>query len=629
MTTAIFSGYFFVLATIVSGTFLEIDTHPAFIAGVVFVLAAAWSPGAPATALWSGRPAPVWTMRAVLLGALACLPAALGLAASWRQEFPFAGDAAFHISTHFNTALFWASPIGSAASGVDRLDPWRARGLVLFVSIAAVAAVAIWKGARAGLLAAGLLAALWAAIDSFPLQRYPGLVYFLGIPFNTVFFAVAPDEAATSPRIVAFLALPAWLFVLRPLLIGRTPDGAGVLAGLLLFWGERQIYWQSAPYLETWAICGVLLALETLHTRGARGSAAACLCIGAAACAKEQAILFLPFVWLAGRPWRPAEAGEPSRLDRLVAGFAAGLPFVFHAVLRARVPPKRNLAENGFEPSAWLDGTMVWASRIPEYFADAAYVPFGIALVGLGVALNRPAWRGGALAALAGAFTGMLVYTIDSTGPDGFSDSLAGYYRFAAPLLPALAVGAFALADRFETRKAVAALVTVMAIAQAPGAISGVRLMAAESERRTGLEDGNGTMYVPLRALLDAAERDGALARGSPVVVAAPTRFVAYHRAATNGRDLRFVDASGFECGCAADRPAAIAVYLLRNPRAAEFAGVPRVSELALAPGTRGEPGAPPAAYPACRAAFEATCRYVRTREVDGVPTGILGAGPR
>jgi hypothetical protein len=56
---------------------------------------------------------------------------------------------------------------------------------------------------------------------------------------------------------------------------------------------------------------------------------------------------------------------------------------------------------------------------------------------------------------------------------------------------------------------------------------------------------------------------------------------------------------------------------------------VPRVSELALAPGTRGEPGAPPAAYPACRAAFEATCRYVRTREVDGVPTGILGAGPR
>jgi hypothetical protein len=45
--------------------------------------------------------------------------------------------------------------------------------------------------------------------------------------------------------------------------------------------------------------------------------------------------------------------------------------------------------------------------------------------------------------------------------------------------------------------------------------------------------------------------------------------------------------------------------------------------------GTRGGPGAPPESYPACRAAFDATCRYVRTREIHGVPTGVIGAGAR
>lgn len=640
MTSTLVCGFFFLGATVVSGTLFEIDTRPlAMAAGGIFLLAAALMPGASARALWAERGTPGWSARAFVLGMIACAPASLGLAFSLGQEFPFAGDAAFHISVHVRTALFWLTPLGSDAAirpsleGVPSLaiaDLVRARGLILAASIAAIVVASRAGFARAALVLAGGGAAAWAFAEHFPFQRYPGLVYFAGVPINLAIGALAPTEAATSPRLVAYLALPVWLFVLRPWIVGRAPDARGVAAAFLLFWGERQIYWQSAPYLETWAMCGVLLALETLYDRGRQGAALACLCIGAAGCAKEQAILFLPFVWLAGLPWRQAGENAPWRSDQMLAGFAAGLPFVFHALLRESAGGARNLGREGFDAGAWLEGAIIWASRVPGYFAEAGYLPLAATIVGFGFALLRPAGRAAAFAAAGGMTAGFLLYALDSFGAGGFSDALAGYYRFVAPFLPALAVGAFALADRAGSEKVALGLAAALAIVQMPGAIAGVRLMAAESERRNGHEDGNGAIFVPLRMLLESAERDGAIDRRTVVTVASPTPFSAPHPAAARGRELRFLDASGFECGCSAERPAVIAVYVLRDPAAAvRFAGVPRVHEIPLAPGTRAAKNEPPAAYAACRAALETTCGYVRTREIDGVPTGVIGAGPR
>jgi Flp pilus assembly protein protease CpaA len=86
MTAALVCGFFFLGATLATGTLFEIDGHPAaLVAGGAFVLACLALRGANARALIAGRETPVWRARAIGLGVLACLPTALGLIVSRNQ----------------------------------------------------------------------------------------------------------------------------------------------------------------------------------------------------------------------------------------------------------------------------------------------------------------------------------------------------------------------------------------------------------------------------------------------------------------------------------------------------------------------------------------------------------------
>lgn len=561
-------------------------------------------------------------------------PATLGFVASIAQEFPFAGDSAFHISVHYRTALFWISPI---ASPVDAPGPFALPGLSVwsllktraidFFAVVAIVGLLLRLGfPRAALAVAATLAGVWAIVDSWPFQRYPGLVYFLGVPFNLAVGAVLPFETTLGPRFVSFLALPCWLFLLRPWIVGRVPDLRGTVTAIFLFWAERQIYWQSAPYLESWAICFLLLGLESVVERDRDGAAIGCLCVGLAACAKEQAILFLPFVWLAGKPWRRTAAPDWTQADWIVVGAAASLPFLFHLGLRTGAGGARNLGAGGIEIGAVVAGASDFLVGIARYYGDGFYLPLIVALIGAFAGLANAKRRGGLLACLGGSIAILFLHGLDSAGSDG---SFAGYYRFAEPLLPALALCAGVAIESLGDRRRGAIALGIWTSIHLPGAVAGVRTMAGPSELRSGFEDGNGALFVPVRNLMNSASVAGVLDRSTPIDLATPTPFIASHPAARRGYDLRFVDAIGFSCVCNAERPAAMAVYLRRNPAAGPFAGVRRVTEIPVAPGTRAEPGEIPAAFPACRASLEATCRYVAVRDVDGQPLGILGVGPR
>jgi hypothetical protein len=420
--------------------------------------------------------------RDVLLAIFGSAPAFLYLLGTWRQEFPYLGDQWLHNACAIEAYSFWW--------------PWGWLAAVIAMGII------VWHARRPGefpaaLIALGVVAAIGMAMPQ-PLSfagRYPGTLHFFSIPLRVVMRATSPLNVE---RLLNALAIPAWLLVLRPLIVRRHVDIAGLTIAALLFWQKDNVYYFTSGYLEPWAIVLLLTAAEHLVRFGEEAVWRPLLLLGVAAMVKEQLILSVPIVAAIYFPIRRARRAQ---LEHLLVSTVAATPFVLF--LRARE----------------LFKTWGVASPVPSEALGSAHfalfrerigIQFEVALPLVIIALALLLF----FAARQRAFVALLFIGLADFGVMYFAKILQPWPGYPRLNLVPLAMGAIALgyaAELIGNRSRLVALAIALATFVMNGLVLPAMIRDAfrPSSARSFIEHSDAPLFFPIREALTEAERKG------------------------------------------------------------------------------------------------------------------------
>ena len=209
-------GRFVLFAIILNGAWTQLDVigWPAYLLPVL-VLALDAGQRRPPQRLIS-RPTRSESLAPVLIAALLCGLHLLHVALTAREEFGFGGDEGYHLSATRAFAIYFMTA-----------GPYLAGVAVVFIACRRWAPSVAGAAAMCGLIGSSLL-----LTDEPLFGRYPTGFYLLSMPLNVAFEAARIPYPFTANHVVNMLSLPAWLFLLRPAIIGRWPDLARPARGI-------------------------------------------------------------------------------------------------------------------------------------------------------------------------------------------------------------------------------------------------------------------------------------------------------------------------------------------------------------------------------------------------------------
>lgn len=567
------------------------------------------------------------------IGLVLLAPLFASLILGWRREFPFSGDQLFHVKQMFYMAFWWAQPPGTPPVGISggALDvdalvslmkaPWRllwSRAVVLVaVAFAAWRFYRLRPLAAVAFLAVALIA--WGLFERTLYLRYPGGVYALLMPLAGLGYALGGLDL--PGRLVDVTAAVAWLFVLRPWLLGRWPDARLLPAAALLLWQKDVLYYFDSAYLEPWAVIFSLLAVECLFARGRDGAPVACLLIGLAAVMKEPFIFALPFVWLAGVPWR---GSIRSFVHSVGVGLCAGVPFVMFFLAR------RSAAVTDPAIDRPPDFVAMSLPELGSYFSEFAHqmsiafagpsavAALGALIVAIVLMMRDARARVALICLFAAAICVILLFAFDHN-----SIHWAGYFRFLLPSLPFLAAGAVALGYALSPRWTFVVGAVVLGL-QAPGALLAVQRSAGPASDRNFVETYDSPIVFPLKSIVAEAERGGIVPPRASILASQPDEAVR----PIPGLNLTFGPLGELHCECSADRPRLLNLFVRYANVSASFADRPPPPGEVYTPprgrdaiwrANRGERAA-------CIARMRQTCTRVLERAEGGEIVAVLGA---
>lgn len=392
-------------------------------------------------------------LRDIAVTILISAPSIVNLIGTWRGEFPTSGDQFVHNSYDIEAFELW----------------WPWLWIAGVVAIAAVARNATSLAPLVGFAAVAILA-MFDIRGGF-VVRYPALLHFFTVPFRALMPARYPIDIE---RLVNIAAIPVWLLVLRPRLLGRRVDLFAITAGTLLFWQKDVVYYMTSAYLEPWAFVLMLTAAEALM-RGVPMWIALTL-IGTAALFKDQMIIALPVAALLFF----------SRRNAILATIAM-MPFALWA-LRAG----SNVLRGAGLAAVPLDHASKWIQRVTVQFQSVLPV-IALAVVTLIVLAFR---NRGALALLIAAIADAAIFFFSP-----MQREWPGYPRVTLVPLAFVAVAlAFAL-ERFGRKAliAAAAIVVLNIIPLAPF----LGTAFATSDERNFFEHRDAPIFYPVREILD------------------------------------------------------------------------------------------------------------------------------
>jgi hypothetical protein len=504
-----------------------------------------------------------------------------------REEFGFGGDEGYHLSATRAFVLYYlrAAPFLAVALAVFAAARWKR-----------------WRYAASAALAVLLVSSVFLPANVM-FGRYPAGFYHLAAPLNVAFDLARVPYPFTANHIMNALSVPAWLFLLRPLVIGRWPDWQVLPAALLLYFQAPAFTYVASTLIEPWSIVFLLLALEVLVAFPENDRWAAVLLASVATCFKETAIFLLPTIWLlACIKW---EGYRPS-LGRgaLAVGIAAVTPFAVYYLVRLDAEIHRTVSV-ATAAEVWRPARLVeWFTNVRAALGITAVVAVTLLFVGT---MRHLLW---ALTAL-----GLTVFFF----VDVLGIPWTGYSRYLAFSLVALAGAVFATTYRMTDRRVLIAIAATMAALQAVPVTRALALDFRPDYERNSLEWNRSLVRLPIRTLL---EKLPAFAGGTPArvrVITFGTELtslqVAYPDLA-NRYELQRGDlnASPTECACRDHAEAVLAA----------FEWPAHFGDTAEARSAFEQLGA------SCVQQVEATCRAHQVeRDRRGAAVGVIGAGAR
>lgn len=388
-----------------------------------------------------------------------------------REEFGFGGDEGYHLSATRAFAIYFM-----------RAGPLLALALVVYGTL-------WYRGSRyAATAAMAVLVAASYALPATPLfGRYPAAFSLLATPLNVAFEVFNSPYPHTANHVVNVLSLPAWLFVLRPLVIGRWPDWRVLPVALLVYFQRPALVMVGGPLLEPWAVVFLLLALEALVALDDdRRWIAVPLCT-IATCFKETAILMLPTIWVLAcvewRGWRPS-----IRPGGLAIGAASIAPFLVYLAVRRGMNVARGYEVAGIGATFALTRIAEWLAMVRTQLGTGALIA--------AAAVIAVAARYGLLW-IATALAVALFFFLDVA-----SLPYTGYSRFLAYSLVAACGAVFAWTYRVPDRgRALVLTCAALVLLQAAPAMRTFALDFQPDHERNSLEWNGAMIRLPIRAL--------------------------------------------------------------------------------------------------------------------------------
>jgi hypothetical protein len=447
---------------------------------------------------------PGLTWSSVLLGLAVCVPVFLHIVMTAREEFPFGGDEGYEVSASRQFALVLKSAL-----------PWLLGFAVVFGAI-------VRRYTR--LTVSLLFAAMFVVSFRFPIYeavaRYPGTFYFLATPFNVVSEALHWKRAFFANHIVNALSVPAWLFVLRPILLRRWPDLLILPLAAALFAQKEVVYlFGGGQAIEPWAFVLLLLAIEALVTLPDAASWFAYFLIGCSFMTKEQSVFLFPLIWFVavlrtGRGWIR---------QHLAAGLVVLAPFAVYYVIRRHADVVRQISFHEIG-SAWqLERLWTWGHRVlGEFGAAGIIVPAAIAvyaIAGFWLLRDRRLRQVHAVLVVAAAGLLALNFTEDqSLLWIAYSRFMLYPYFLCALLLLPLTV----VLLRQNRTSAVVAMAAVIVALQAGPLAASLSLDLRPDYARNSLEWARVPIYYPVRALVEQMQQRPSASRVRVIRVITP-----------------------------------------------------------------------------------------------------------
>lgn len=483
---------------------------------------------------------------AIASAALLCAMHLVHVILTAREEFGFGGDEGYHLSATRAFAIYFMKA-GPYLAGVTALFGVCRYFIPRFAATIAMIA---------------LIASSFLLPQDALFGRYPTAFYLLALPLNVAMDVARIPYPFTANHILNMLSLPAWLFLLRPLVLGHWPDWRVLPIALLIYFQGLSVMYVSSALLEPWSFAFVLLALEAAVSLDADRRWLAVLLVGIATFFKETAILFMPPIWLLTmvdwNGWRPV-----LRQHAIAVGVTAVAPFLVYLAVR------RGL--HIFRMYEVASSTGVWTmARAAQWIATAQYqLGVGGSIAVVAVAASCGAWmsRDGR------AQRAMSVWTITAIAlsiffaADVLSIPYTGYGRFLAYPLLALC-GALLFTTYSLTNRRI--LIAISAIIAALQFSTTARVFALDFQpdyERNSLEWPQSLVRLPIRSLANRlGELPGAANIKSLRVLGFEMDLISVRVAYPDlARKFEMTgemqSAAGTDCGCASASQAVLAGF--------------------------------------------------------------------
>ncbi|MCW5199482.1 hypothetical protein VU05_01950 [Desulfobulbus sp. F1] len=493
-----------------------------------------------------------WFCFKKLLGIFVASPIVIYFVITWNQEFPFIGDHDFHLIENYKATLFW----------ID--FKWQLLIFLLtFIFSIRFGIIKYW------IPFAGIILIWWSRYDTLPWHhishafyiRYPAAGRFFSVPFMYFAILTNADQLYNFSRIVNIAILTAWIYLFRPFLFNRKPNLNLALFCLTFLCQTSVIYYFNTSYLEPLASIFLLLAVESLFVYSQKNNyVIACLLVGLAAMVKEQAILVLPWVLLAGKPW----AWNIRQWTRgIIVGISSAVPFlVYYSVRMQRMDSGRNFKLITLDQLLDPERYLTLFGRLGYHLGGYGIVSVLLLSIFSCIAIIKyKEYRIAVLCIIGASLTQLVFFFTDAN-----SSEYIGYFRFAFISLALIAGIILSAENVIETCSIKIMMVTIPLFFSAAYNLSFFfKDVYTNDLNRNFIEHSDAPVYLPISTLIKKAESQHLLNRGNRIYINDNTGYhinsagIHYTRIATSySIEINKL----FKCGCDEDVDAVIVPFI-------------------------------------------------------------------